>query len=199
MIFSRRNRSNQQQPRNMNFASYPIYPISTFKNANNTPSPSAESNVVKPSKMPWGKPTWFMLHTLAEKIKPEHFQQLRVEIFNIIKRICNNLPCPDCTTHATNYINGINFDNIHTKEQLKIMLFQFHNSVNKNKNVPLFDYKDLDSTYKSAVTTNIITNFFHFFLKQSYSGRMGTDNFHRTRMVQDVKRWFQTNIQYFDK
>ena len=48
MIFSRRNRSNQQQPRNMNFASYPI---STFKNANNTnntnntPAPSAESTL----------------------------------------------------------------------------------------------------------------------------------------------------------
>lgn len=195
MLFSRRSR-NKPSYRDVNLSTFSIYPISTFQ----IPAPPEPNRSIgNPSKMPWGKPTWFMLHTMAEKIQNEHFSRLRIEIINIIKRICNNLPCPDCSKHATNYINNINFDNIQTKEQLKIMLFQFHNSVNAKKNVPLFEYKDLDTTYKSANTVNIISNFFHYFLKQSYSGRMGTDNFHRTRMVQDIKLWFQTNIQYFDK
>ena len=195
MLFSRRTR-NKPSYRDVNLSSFSIYPISTFQ----IPAPPEPvTSTGTPSKMPWGKPTWFMLHTMAEKIQQPHFARLRIEIINIIKRICNNLPCPDCSKHATNYLNNINFDNIQTKEQLKIMLFQFHNSVNAKKNVPLFEYKNLDATYISANTANIIANFFHYFLKQSYSGRMGTENFHRSRMVQDIKLWFQTNIQYFDK
>lgn len=148
--------------------------------------------------MLWGKPTWYMLHTLAEKIRPEHFIRLRGELLNVIVRICDNLPCPECANHATAYMNRINFDNIQTKGQLKLMLFQFHNSVNAKKNYPLFSFNDLDSTYGRANTTNIITNFFHHFSKTSFSGRMGTENFHRTRTVRDIKGWLRGNTQYFE-
>ena len=80
-------------------------------------------------------------------------------------RICNNLPCPDCTNHATAYMNRLNFDNIQTKEQLKLMLFQFHNNVNSKKGYLMFPMNKLDSTYQRANTTNIITNFFSSFFK----------------------------------
>lgn len=153
----------------------------------------------KPGKMLWGKPTWYMLHSLAEKIDESCFPRLRIELLNVIMRICNNLPCPDCASHATAYLNRINFDNIQTKEQLKLMLFQFHNSVNTKKNLPIFAYKDLDSTYQNANMVNIITNFFYHFSKHTYSGRMGTENFHRTRAVRDIKGWLQMNLQYFVK
>ena len=92
----------------------------------------------------------------------------------------------------------MNFDNIQTKEQLKLMLYQFHNHVNTKKNYPLFPMNKLDSTYQHANTTNIITNFFHHFSKTNYSGRMGTENFHRTRTVRDIKGWLNQNGQYFN-
>lgn len=198
MIFINR-RSNSIMPMRDPSKSYSI-PVNGARSAplNNPFYPKANETVQTESKMVWGKPTWYMLHTMAEKIKVEHFPRLRLELLNIIVRICNNLPCPDCANHATAYMNRMNFDNIQTKEQLKLMLYQFHNHVNTKKNYPLFPMNQLDSTYQQANTTNIITNFFHHFSKTNYSGRMGTENFHRTRTVRDIKGWLKMNGQYFN-
>jgi hypothetical protein len=95
-------------------------------------------------------------------------------------------------------MNSINLDNIQTKEQLQLMLFQFHNNVNSRTKHSLFEYNKLVSTYKLANTSNIISNFFHFFSKPTFSGRMGTDVFHRTQMIRDLKGWLTGNIKYFD-
>ena len=161
--FTKRN-NNRQPVRDPNTNSYySIAPVSSY--AISTTKEPPPPPVKKSTGMLWGKPTWYMLHCLAEKIKPEHFQRLRMELLNIILRICNNLPCPDCANHATAYMNSINFDNIQTKGQLKLMLFQFHNSVNVKKQFPVFEYKDLDSTYQNMSMVNVITNFFHHFLK----------------------------------
>ena len=160
MIFINR-RSNTSMPMRDPSKSYSM-PVNGTRSAplNNPFYPKENETVQKESKMVWGKPTWYMLHTMAEKIKVEHFPRLRLELLNIIVRICNNLPCPDCANHATAYMNRMNFDNIQTKEQLKLMLYQFHNHVNTKKNYPLFPMNQLDSTYQQANTTNIITNFF---------------------------------------
>ena len=193
--FTKRN-NNRQPVRDPNTNSYySIAPVSSYAISTTKEPPPP---VKKSTGMLWGKPTWYMLHCLAEKIKPEHFPRLRMELLNIILRICNNLPCPDCANHATAYMNSINFDNIQTKGQLKLMLFQFHNSVNVKKQFSVFEYKDLDSTYQNMSMVNVITNFFHHFLKPTYSGRMGTDNFHRSRAVRDLKEWLRTNISYFE-
>ena len=193
--FTKRN-NNKQYVRDPNTISYySIAPVSSYAMSTKEPPPPP---VKKSTGMLWGKPTWYMLHCLAEKIKPEHFPRLRTELLNIIIRICNNLPCPDCANHATAYMNSINFDNIQTKGQLKLMLFQFHNSVNVKKEFSVFEYKDLDSTYKNMSTVDVINNFFYYFLKPTYSGRMGTDNFHRTRTVRDLKEWIRNNISYFE-
>ena len=48
----------------------------------------------------WGPCTWFLFHTLAEKIREEHFMKLKPELINIVKNICSNLPCPECKQHA---------------------------------------------------------------------------------------------------
>ena len=49
----------------------------------------------------WGPPTWFLFHTLAEKIKEDKFDTMKIDIINMIKRICRNLPCNDCSGHTT--------------------------------------------------------------------------------------------------
>ena len=63
------------------------------------------SNANTPMKktMKWGEPTWFMFHTLAEKIKPEYFQEIRMDLLNIIYTICTNLPCPDCARQSCRF------------------------------------------------------------------------------------------------
>jgi hypothetical protein len=119
---------------------------------------AAAAAPVDPSKkkMKWGEPTWFLFHTLAEKIKPEYFTAIKKELLNVIYSICANLPCPTCATHAISYMKEVNFDAISTKDHLRIMLFRFHNEVNVRKNVPEFPYEKLAEKYSSANTVNII-------------------------------------------
>lgn len=152
----------------------------------------------KPRKMKWGPPTWFALHTLAEKVKETAFPKVRRELIEMIFKICNNLPCPDCANHATRYMQSINVDTIQTKRHLKDMLYQFHNSVNSRKGYPMFSYEELNEKYALSNTSNILKNFMSNF-EQNYSNRVNPNNFHRSRAIGTLKKWLTDNIQYFDQ
>jgi hypothetical protein len=159
---------------------------------------SIQPQINPQKKMKWGEPTWFLFHTIAEKIKPDEFHHIRVELLNIISIICNNLPCPDCANHASEYMNKINKNAIRSKQDLKLMLFQFHNVVNQKKKFPLFSIDELDSKYSNANTINIIQNFMHHFQDKHHSLRMIANDIHRSRISEQLKLWFNANIQYFD-
>jgi hypothetical protein len=149
-------------------------------------------------KMKWGEPTWFLFHTLAEKVKEEKFQNIRIELLNTIRTICSNLPCPDCANHASEYMKKINFASIRTKQDLKLMLFQFHNVVNQRKNFPLFSINDLDSKYANANTMIIIQNFMFYFQDKNHSIRMISNDIFRARISEQLKTWFNNNIHNFN-
>jgi hypothetical protein len=134
---------------------------------------------------------------LAEKIKPEYFSVIRTELLNNIYTICKNLPCPMCASHATHYLNGINFNTIKTKEDLKLMLFHFHNTVNEKKGLPIFHLVDLDEKYEKAVTINIINNFITHFRDKHKSIRMISDDLYRQRLSGLLMNWFSVNMKYF--
>jgi hypothetical protein len=156
--------------------------------------------VVDPQKKPmkWGEPTWFMFHTLAEKVKPEYFQEIRMDMLNMILTICSNLPCPDCARHATSHLNSINFNAIRTKDELRAMLHNFHNLVNKRKGFPEFPFDQLAPKYSVANTVNIIHYFMPFFEDKHASIRMIADDMHRSRIALQLKAWFNKNIGCFD-
>jgi hypothetical protein len=167
-------------------------------NSNIQNSINNEYVVEAPKKMKWGEPTWFLFHTLAHKLKESHFDYLRLEILNIITLICNNLPCPNCASHATEYMKKINYNSIKTKEDLKKLLFQFHNEVNLRKGFVLFPYNKLDEKYSKAITIHIIQHFMIFFQDKHKSIHMIANDMHRERIAQYLKKWFNENIQYFD-
>lgn len=165
------------------------------------PSPEATTPPLvqeRPKTMKWGQPTWFLFHTLAQKVKVDTFPYIRKDLLDLISKICNNLPCPDCANHATQYLQGINFNTIQTKEDLQVMLYNFHNIVNKKKGFELFLYQELEPKYSAANTARIIQYFMQFFEQQNYSMRVGTTTFNRNIVVREVKRWFADNIQYFE-
>ena len=164
------------------------------KAAEPPPPPSAPPK----KKMKWGQPTWFLFHALAQKIREENFQQVRKELLDIIYTICTNLPCPDCAAHATKYISAINFNRIQTKEQLKDMLFIFHNTVNERKGFPMFNRGDLDAQYSAAKLVPIIQNFLVHFRDKHASIHMIANDMHRARMSNTLTAWFQSNLKYFD-
>jgi hypothetical protein len=152
----------------------------------------------EPKKMRWGEPTWFLLHTLAEKVKPESFPQIRQQLLQTIYTICTNLPCPDCASHAKTYLDGINFMTVQTRDELKNVIFVFHNNLNKQKGYPIFLREDLDAKYSSAVTNKIIYYFMTFFQDKYRSPKLMASDLQRSRISEQLKVWFNENIQYFN-
>ena len=148
--------------------------------------------------MKWGEPTWYLFHTLAEKVKEEYFSSVRQELLNTIYVICKNLPCPLCANHATQYMNGINFNTIQTKKDLIDLLWNFHNEVNKKKNFPVFSYDQLSEKYSRANLINIIQVFMIHFKDKHASLRMIADDLYRQQISSKMQDWFRKNIQYFN-
>ena len=198
-------------PNNSNSSSNISFPIMGFskqyisfqkKRAENGSVSSKSKEISTPAKpdkpIRWGAPTWFLFHTLAEKIKDEHFLKLRNELLDIIYSICVNLPCPICSKHATEYMSGINFKTINTKENLKQLLFVFHNSVNERKKYPLFSKMELDEKYSKSNTIAIIQNFMQHFQNKSYNIKLIADDLQRKQLLNHLSGWFANNIHYFD-
>jgi Erv1 / Alr family len=150
-----------------------------------------------PKKMAWGEPTWYVLHTMAEKVKDEVFPSFRQDLLNTIFMICTNLPCPTCSNHATQYLSKINMSSIQTKEDLKRLLFNFHNTVNEQKGYPQFAYSDLDPKYSAANLVNMIQHFMLFFQEKNKNVKMIANDMYRARIIAKLKEWFNVNISQF--
>jgi hypothetical protein len=190
-------RQSNQQIQSMNFINkQTIYPVKIIPQ----PAPSQETSSALPpkKKMIWGEPTWFFLHTMAQKIKPEHFHTVRQGLLQQINAICRNLPCPDCSAHAGHYLDNSNFNAIQTKDQLITFLYDFHNSVNLRKNIPLFPKSELMAKYSAANTANIIQYFLIRFADKSASIKMIANDMYRKRVLLSIKDWLMQNLEYFE-
>jgi hypothetical protein len=153
---------------------------------------------IENTRVRWGPSTWFLFHTLAQKVKENEFERIKEELLNNIKSICMNLPCPTCREHATLYIQRLNYNSIKTKEDLKLFLFNFHNEVNIRKNVPLFLYQELEDKYSIANTVNIIKNFIEVFQYKNKGFNMIANEMQKQRQVETLKLWFNNNIEKFE-
>ena len=151
-------------------------------------------------KMKWGEPIWTLFHTMAQKIDPKEFSRLRIEIIDLIRTVCNSLPCPDCTAHAAQYVSQVNWANIKTKEDLANMLYIFHNSVNQRKGFPMFPRDKLESTYGPKNMIDVSRDFMYHYEDRNSRGPNSAiaTKFHRLRVADELKKWFNQNIQYFN-
>ena len=166
--------------------------------APSTPIKMLNENEITVKTMKWGEPTWFFLHTMAEKINEEKFLEVRKNLLEIVYSICTNLPCPDCSNHAKTYLDKINFNTIQTKDDFRNMLFIFHNSVNARKGFALFSYDDLLSKYSSANMVNIVNYFLNFYLKKNSAPQMIANDMFRRRIITTVKDWLTNNMNVFN-
>jgi len=169
----------------------------------NVPNTISNTDIIEkespniPKKMKWGEPTWYLLHCLAEKVKENVFDSIRVELLNLIYTICSNLPCPDCASHATEYLNHINYKNIQTKSQLKQVLYNFHNTINAKKKMEIFPRQELEYKYQHMQFIPVIHTFMIHFQDKHKSVRMIANDFHRSRIAEQIKIWFNNNIKNF--
>ena len=148
------------------------------------------------SKKEWGSSTWFLFHTLSYKMKDEHFDELKDEFLSISSRICANLPCPDCSEHATAIMKNLNRGNIKTKKDLQMFFYDFHNSVNKRTKKPIYNENDM-CKYKNAITKNIVFNFISTMSKKYHNIKLLTNSFHKDSTMNDFKKWISHNSNKF--
>lgn len=156
-----------------------------------------ESTPPDPAKNLWGGPTWYLFHTLAHKVDENRFDVVRADMLMIIYNIACNLPCPYCAEHARKHLDTVNFQAIQTKEQLKRMLYDFHNIVNQRKGYAIFPYENLDKTYNPAITVNMIQNFMAAFTKKTHNMRLLADDLKRRHIHIKLRTWFQQHHQFF--
>jgi hypothetical protein len=145
----------------------------------------------------WGPPIWTLFHTLADKIKEDKFAILKPQIIQVVRRICTNLPCPDCAAHATQFLSKVDFSHIQTKNDFKNLMYAFHNIVNHRKRKELFNISDLNPTYAQS---NIIVAFNNFVRVYNTKGNMKliADSFQRGMLLKELKKWFMINYQNFN-
>jgi len=168
----------------------------------NRPPPKPETVLVqKPPvrndvKKFWGTPTWYLFHGIAANINAEFYKNNYAVVFNFIKQICSNLPCPFCRKHAVNYINAVNVNSVNTKEKLEIMLFNFHNSVNSRTGKPVMQQGELQK-YK---TMNMVRCFELFKRKffRSYYGDRTFSGWMRKKFEDYFLEFYKQSINYYN-
>ena len=177
--------------------SQPSPPIISY-NSYNIKQVVKTNTVSDSNKMRWGKPVWYFLHSMAEKVKTEEFHNVRNEMLEIIYLICTNLPCPYCSHHAKIYLDNINFKNITSKNDLKHILYMFHNNVNKEKGYELFDNNNLDPLYSKAHFLNITNNFLYHFNEKYSNTKLINGQVFRSTISKRITNWIKNNINKFN-
>lgn len=144
----------------------------------------------------WGPPTWTMFHTLIEKLKDESFETIGPQLFGYIYRICNFLPCPDCSQHAKKALSSVKTETLKNKLEFKNLFYAFHNFVNKRKNKPLYDYGLIDKYAK----LNLVNTVNHFISVYNTRGNMKllSESFQRNMIIKDFKNWLNQNWSHFN-
>lgn len=145
----------------------------------------------------WGPCTWYLFHTLAEKVKDESFPLIKDSLISLIKRICSNLPCPECAGHAEQKIGTLNVNGIRNKRDIQLMLLSFHNEVNQRIKNPLFTEKQMDEKYKTANTAKVIQYFVQIWQKPNPNPKLLTGSFHKSQVIKELIGWWSTNHIHF--
>ncbi len=143
----------------------------------------------------WGPPVWNLFHTLAEKIHEDKFEILGKQLIFFIKRICTNLPCPNCSKHAAHFFSKAPANAFSSKKALKESLFVLHNVVNRRRKVTIQKMDVLDQ-YKHR---NIVGAYNKFIAVYNTKGNMKllTDTFQRQIIIRDFKKWLCQNLLSF--
>jgi hypothetical protein len=106
----------------------------------------------------WGPAVWLLFHVLAERIPESDQTRIIPLIFNWVKNIAYNLPCPQCAQHAKQFLSTVHPRTIQTKYDFKSMLFAFHNMVNSRKHKRLYSFDNMGA-YENVSLAYAVNNF----------------------------------------
>ena len=149
------------------------------------------------SKQDWGNATWYLFHTLAYKLK-DGSEDIIPKLLTEYYKICDNLPCPYCSSHAISLLKRINFNNIKTRDKLILLLNEFHNSVNKRLNKKTMTIEESNNLYSKANTFNIVKNFINVLSRSTGVMVLMMRNMSKNRMVDNFNVFINDNHQHFN-
>jgi len=89
MIFiNRKNRNTNKVPIKRNvFHPISVMPVDEVNKMTTDKDKKVFPIKERVKEMLWGQPTWFLFHTLAEKVKEENFDKIKNDLFSFIKQI----------------------------------------------------------------------------------------------------------------
>jgi len=138
--------------------------------------------------MKWDTITWIFFHSFVQKVKGEYFLKNKNVLFNIVTYICQNLPCPKCKNHATEYLSQHNIRSCNNKQDLIDYMWRFHNKVSVGLKKDVFSHDSLE-VYKSANFHKVCSLFFIKFAENFvYTATM--DSWLRKDVTENLKRYF---------
>ena len=100
---------------------------------------------------------WIMLHSFAEKIKPDTFTSNKEDVVDFLKDFYNSeLHCEACRIDSVNYLD--NYKPLNTQADFKKYMFDFHQNVNSKLHKRVFDESIL-LQYESVNITDVFSLF----------------------------------------
>ena len=143
----------------------------------------------------WGPAVWTLIHALTVRINDDAYAQVSLPLFKMIVNICKFLPCPECSTDASNFLAKVQPSQLKTKPDLINTFYFFHNSVNSKKRKPLFKYSNLGA-YGTYRLIGVVNN---FIAKYNTKGNMKliAESFQRQMVLKQFRSWFVGSIRAF--
>ena len=147
-------------------------------------------------KKVWGNVCWFLFHGVAMKLRSDRHDLVH-QLLDKIIYVCRHLPCPICSQHAINSLNKIKRENIRTKEDLILCLFQFHNIVNAQTKKAQFTIEEHNAMYE-RISLDVAFNNWRIVMSRNLPGdRSMLYTMSRNNMVNDLTNFFVNNRTAF--
>ena len=140
--------------------------------------------------MKWGEITWIFLHTLSVQISDEKYNNSKNELFQHVKNLCSCLPCPDCASHATQYLAKMRTPE--TKGDFVKMLVVFHNTINQKNKKPIFLLPQIIK-YRVVNLTLVFRMCKHIITHQPYNPRIIMNKIRTNKCLQEFNVWLKNN------
>ena len=148
------------------------------------------------SKQAWGNATWFMMHTLAQKLRPEHAYIVPALLMQF-ENVCRNLPCPDCAEHAGRMFATANIRAVVDKDTLIQFLYELHDAVNRRLGKACPSMNECQELYTRANTVAILNHFFNVMKAIKSQDRAMIYGFRRQQCMKTFAEFMDANLQLF--
>lgn len=145
----------------------------------------------------WGPAYWRFLHVLAQSVDPARFAQdaaARADLLQALQLVFARLPCPDCRAHARAHVLSVRWDALRTRRDLQLMLFFFHNKVNRRKGLPLFPMAQLPAHYAGQALAECGRAFLAQMARPVPDLSFVQDNTERAQAAARLGAWLQARL-----